>query len=50
MTAVSLVLFWPAVFMIKGDDENGPEIARLKGEMDAIEQANIQKKCELSLG
>ena len=50
MTAVSLVLFWPAAFMIKGDGDNSSELARLKGEMDAIEQANIQKRCGLTLG
>ncbi len=48
-TAVSLVLFWPALFFIDGDDENAAQLARLKGEMEAIEQANIQKNCGLML-
>lgn len=45
MTTVSLVLFWPAVFFIGGDKQNAGEVARLKGEMQAIEQANISKNC-----
>jgi len=45
MVGVSLVLFWPAAFFIGGDKGNAAEVARLKGEMQAIEQANIQKNC-----
>jgi len=44
-TGVALVLFWPAAFMVKGNSANAQEVAQLKGDMDAIEQANIQKKC-----
>lgn len=44
-TGVALVLFWPAAFFIKGDKETASELARLKGEMDALEQASIQRKC-----
>lgn len=44
-TGVALVLFWPAVFFIKGNQENAAELARLKGELDAVEQASIQKNC-----
>ena len=46
-TGVGAVLFWPALFFIKGDAASSQEIAQLKGDMDAIEQANIQKKCGL---
>jgi hypothetical protein len=46
-TGVGVVLFWPALFFIKGDAASAQEIAQLKGDMDAIEQANIQKKCGL---
>ena len=45
MVGVSLVLFWPALFFIGGDKGAAAEIARLKGEMQAIEQANIAKNC-----
>jgi hypothetical protein len=44
-TGVALVLFWPAAFMVKGNGANAQEVAQLKGDMDAIEQANIQKRC-----
>lgn len=46
-TGVGVVLFWPVLFLIKGDAASAQEIAQLKGDMDAIEQANIQKKCGL---
>ena len=42
-----MVLFWPALFFIKGDAGSAQEIAQLKGDMDAIEEANIRKKCGL---
>lgn len=45
MTGVSLILFWPAAFFIGGDKQTAAEVARLKGEMQAIEQANISKNC-----
>lgn len=44
-TGVALVLFWPAAFFIGGNKENAGQLSRLKGEIDALEQANIQKKC-----
>lgn len=42
---VSLVLFWPAAFLVKGDNSTAAEISRLKGEMSAIEQVSTQKQC-----
>lgn len=45
MVGISLILFWPAAFFIGGDKGNAAEVARLKGEMQAIEQANIAKNC-----
>jgi hypothetical protein len=42
---VGLVLFWPALFLIKGNDEKAGELARVRGEMEAIQQASIQKNC-----
>lgn len=44
-TAISLVLFWPAAFFIGGDDSNTAELARLKGEMEALEVASNEKNC-----
>jgi hypothetical protein len=42
---VGLVLFWPAMFMIKGNDEKTAELARVRGEMEAIQQASVAKNC-----
>ncbi len=42
---VGLVLFWPALFFIKGDGATEGEVARLKGEMETIEKVSIQKNC-----
>ena len=42
---VGLILFWPALFFIKGGAETESEVSRLKGEMDTIEQVSIQKQC-----
>jgi hypothetical protein len=44
-TGVGAVLFWPALFLIKGDAASAQQVAQLKSDMDAIEQANIQKHC-----
>lgn len=44
-TGVALVLFWPAAFAIKGDTTSAAEVSRLKGEMEAVEQASVQKRC-----
>jgi hypothetical protein len=41
---IGLVLFWPALFFMMGPDKR-EEIARLKGEYEAVEQAGIQKNC-----
>jgi hypothetical protein len=46
---VGLILFWPALFFIKGDKETAGELGHLKGEMDAIQQASIRKNCGISV-
>ena len=47
-TGVSLVLFWPAAFFISGNEENAAELSRLRGELEAIEKASIQKNCGIN--
>lgn len=42
---VGLVLFWPALFFLKGDGPEAQELARLKGEYDAVNQTAIRKQC-----
>ena len=37
-TTVSVIIFWPALFALKGDGNTAAELARLKGEMEAIER------------
>ena len=44
---VGLVLFWPALFFIDSDDQK-EEVARLKGEFDALEQIAIEKDCDVA--
>jgi hypothetical protein len=44
-TTAAVILFWPAAFLVHGNGANAQEVAQLKGDMDAIEQANIEKKC-----
>ena len=46
-TAGAIILFWPAAFLVKGDGNTAAELARLKGEFEALEQAGIQKNCNL---
>ncbi|MDD9822056.1 MAG: hypothetical protein OXU98_04120 [Gammaproteobacteria bacterium] len=42
---VGLVLFWPALFFLAGGNDRAEELGRLKGELEALEVAAIQKKC-----
>lgn len=49
-TGVAVVLFWPVAFMVSGDGQTAAELAKLKGQKDAIEQAAIQKKCGIQFG
>jgi hypothetical protein len=44
-TGIGLFLFWPALFMIDGDEGMQADYARLKGEYDAVEEAAIARGC-----
>jgi hypothetical protein len=44
---VGLILFWPALFFLIGEDKK-EELARLKGEYEALEQAAIMKECNIA--
>jgi hypothetical protein len=44
-TTAAVIIFWPAAFLVQGDKQNAAELARLKGELDAIEQVSVRKKC-----
>jgi hypothetical protein len=44
-TTAAIVIFWPAAFFVGGNDQTTAELARLRGEMEAIEQVSIRKRC-----
>jgi hypothetical protein len=39
------LLFWPALFALGGTKQQEAELARLKGEYDALQTTSVQKKC-----
>ena len=43
-TTAAVILFWPAAFLVKGDGQTAAELARLKGEFDALERISIEKR------
>ena len=43
-TTVGMVVFWPALFFIGGEDKE-QELAQLKGEYEALQQSAILKEC-----
>lgn len=47
-TGVGLVLFWPALLLNHGDGAKAAEVARLKGEMQALERASAMKGCDIT--
>jgi|SRR5262249_11258920 len=46
-TGIAIVVFWPAAFLVGGDGPTAAELSQLKGQMVAIEQASIQKRCAI---
>ena len=44
-TAAAIVIFWPAAFLVGGDKQTAAELSQMKGQMVAVEQASIAKKC-----
>jgi hypothetical protein len=46
-TAAAVVVFWPAAFFVGGDKQTAAELAQMKGQMLAVEQASIAKKCDI---
>jgi hypothetical protein len=46
-TAVALVLFWPALFFLGNNEAQNTELAKLKGESEALQQASITRKCSM---
>lgn len=46
-TTVGAVVFWPVILLNKGDGADAARLAQLKGQMQAIEQASNQKRCNI---
>jgi len=44
---VGALIFWPALFLMIGGDRKD-ELAKLKGEFQALELAAIQKECDVA--
>ncbi|WP_247426118.1 hypothetical protein [Bradyrhizobium sp. 139] len=47
VTGVAVVVFWPAAFLVGGDKQAAAELAQMKGQLVAIEQASVAKKCNI---
>jgi hypothetical protein len=46
-TTAAVVIFWPAAFLVGGDKQTASELGQMKGQMVAIEQASIARKCNI---
>ena len=46
-TTAAVIIFWPAAFLVGGDKATAAELGQMKGQMVAIEQASIGKKCAI---
>jgi hypothetical protein len=44
-TTAAVIIFWPAAFLVGGDKQTAAELAQMKAQMIAVEQASIQKNC-----
>lgn len=42
---IGLVVFWPALFFLAGGSDKKDELARLKGEYDALQVVANEKEC-----
>ncbi|MBF0394594.1 MAG: hypothetical protein HQL38_18105 [Alphaproteobacteria bacterium] len=45
MVGVSLILFWPAAFALAATSDQSAELARLKGEYEALERVHLKQGC-----
>lgn len=48
--AVTLVLFWPAVFLMAQGEDQKAEIGALKGQYDSIREVSTKKNCSFAAG
>jgi hypothetical protein len=47
VTTAAVIVFWPAAFFVGGDKQTAAQLAQLKGQMDAVQQESIAKKCNI---
>jgi hypothetical protein len=45
--AVSVVIFWPAIFLLATDD-NQDELAHLRGQYEALNRVAVERKCAVA--
>lgn len=43
--AAGMILFWPALFFLGGNQAKEAEYAKLKGESEALDRVAVEKKC-----
>lgn len=48
ITTAGVIIFWPALFALGGDEEQESQLARLKGEYEALQSVAATKKCGFS--
>ncbi len=46
---VGLLVFWPTLLFLEGDSPQAAEYGRLKGELNALEEAGIKKGCRITV-
>jgi hypothetical protein len=46
-TPAGRIIYWPAASIAAGDNPNAAELARLRGELEAIELASIRRNCKI---
>jgi type II secretory pathway component PulL len=48
MMGVGLVVAWPALFFLKGNGGKKAQLAAVKGDYDAVQTSQTQKKCGIT--
>ncbi len=48
MTGVGVIIFWPALFFLKGNGADAANVGQLKGQMQAIQAVSDAKHCGIS--
>jgi hypothetical protein len=44
-TTAAVIVFWPAAFLVGGDKQTASELALMRGQMIAVEQASNMQNC-----